>query len=134
MEQPTSTQPFNITIKHNNRTLHLSIPSTEKQISIDIQDQKIDINVGTATEPASAPPPPPTEDLQPKEEQTIIEEEEEEQTAIEKEDEEEAPPQPETIFRIRPLNPELLERKRKEKAEREQATKNTFDSLFYIQM
>lgn len=124
MEQPTSTQPFNITIKHNNRTLHLSIPSTEKQISIDIQDQKIDVNVGTATEPASAPPPPPTEDLQPKVEQT----------AIEKEDEEEAPPQPETIFRIRPLNPELLERKRKEKAEREQATKNTFDSLFYIQM
>ena len=50
------------------------------------------------------------------------------------EDEEETPPQPETIFRIRPLNPELLERKRKERAEREQATKNTFDSLFYIQM
>lgn len=122
MEQPTSTQPFNITIKHNNRTLHLSIPSTEKQISIDIQDQKIDVNVGTATEPASAPPPPPTEDLQPKVEQTAVEEGKE------------APPQPETIFRIRPLNPELLERKRKEKAEREQATKNTFDSLFYIQM
>ena len=125
MEQPPA--PFSITIKHNNRTLHLSIPSTEKHISIDIQDQRIEVDVGTVTEPASAPPPPPTEDLQPEEEEDDDEDDEEE------EEEKEAPPQQE-IFRFRPINPELLERKRKEKAEKERATKNTFDSLFYIQM
>ena len=128
MEQ--SPPPFSITIKHNNRTLHFNIPSTEKHISIDIQDQRIEVDVGTATEP-SASPPPPTEDLQPEEEEEEDETEEEEEA---NEEEEDAPPQPETIIRMRPLNPELLERKRKEKAEREQATKNTFDSLFYIQM